>query len=488
MTTPHKLVVLVLVLSSRIIQQQSLANSDSDFNNKNVSEARKFYRDQDGQETELNEEEDVFTFPFDTRRVESARNRWQQTFREIKTLAVPTNASRKKRSMLQNTTVSSGWFNRWKRFLKEDYDETEDDEELSAWNLFFSSTKSDTPSKWGWKRKHTPRLQLDPNEPLGLPKKPSKINQRARFDGVTTWDNLLQQWADDAAEYLSSIGNYTSTRPLSSLISLREQKDKSSTAQILEALFAKTQINATQKIKKTTPSFQPRPVLPGEPILPHTDISDRSKNIWIVTTAALPWMTGTAVNPLLRAAYLCEARWNQHSSDKNHGNVTLMIPWLEKQSDRDKLYGKKYSFQTCHDQETFIRSWLRNSANMSIASDHLFIEWYVGWLEPLENSVYSMGDITGQIPVERADICVLEEPEHLNWYRAPGESWTRKFKHVVGIVHTNYFVYAQDQPAALIRVRWNFYHYILLILVVFDFHYFIRLQGSRFKTVVFMDV
>lgn len=51
------------------------------------------------------------------------------------------------------------------------------------------------------------------------------------------------------------------------------------------------------------------------------------------------------------------------------------------------------------------------------------------------------------------DICVLEEPEHLNWYRAPGENWTKKFKHVVGIVHTNYFVYAQEQPAALIRVR-----------------------------------
>lgn len=32
------------------------------------------------------------------------------------------------------------------------------------------------------------------------------------------------------------------------------------------------------------------------------------------------------------------------------------------------------------------------------------------------------------------------------------KSWTVKFKHVVGIVHTNYFVYAQEQPAALIRV------------------------------------
>ena len=31
-------------------------------------------------------------------------------------------------------------------------------------------------------------------------------------------------------------------------------------------------------------------------------------------------------------------------------------------------------------------------------------------------------------------------------------SWTKKFKHVVGIVHTNYFVYATEQPAALIRV------------------------------------
>lgn len=334
--------------------------------------------------------------------------------------------------------------------------------------------------------------------------KTSLMRKRAaRFEGFASWDRLLQDWADDVQEYLDkaqaesadgySFGNYG--RPLN--FSSSEVNTTTTTTTTTPAAATKTiaskmpvtlEVDVTsntmqteQKKQRTTSMPVPQPVKPGEAVLPETDLADNSKRILIVTTAALPWKTGTAVNPLLRAAYLTRGR------KEAGGSVTLMLPWLERPDDQIRVYGEKNVFQTPNEQEANIRTWLRESANMPQESEELIISWYTAWQNPVENSVYSMGDITSLIPGDSIDICILEEPEHLNWYRAPGESWTKKFKHVVGILHTNYFQYAMDQPAALIRVSFSTAN-VYVLLCVASRSYSISKKGSSHAFALFVDV
>lgn len=236
-----------------------------------------------------------------------------------------------------------------------------------------------------------------------------------RFEEFFSWERRLQQWKENASRLAESSGEF-------------ETRSEDGRRDAIELGFTVT----------------PRSVEPEEEVLPHTDLSDKSKNVWIVTTAALPWMTGTAVNALLRAAYLSRGR------TAAGGKVTIHLPWLERELDQENLYKKVFSSK--EEQETSIRNWLREVAGLGAEVDKLNMEWYPARENKQQNSVYCMGDIVGMIPKEDANICILEEPEHLNWFRAPEESWTIKFPHVVGIVHTNYFVYAQEQPGALIRV------------------------------------
>ena len=239
---------------------------------------------------------------------------------------------------------------------------------------------------------------------------------------------------------------------------------------------------------------------------PISDLSDPSRKICVVTTAALPWRTGTAVNPLARALYLTRGR------PKN--SVTLMIPWLTDQEDQAKVYGNNI-FETPEEQEEWIRQYCRerifNSETNDDSNDeveNLQIRFYPSSYHNLGRSIFASVDICALIPEDEADIAILEEPEHLTWFRTlppsnspPGSpsstsimdavldsdsvcgtslakgivdegnsedgkdakendeaaeelkkkleeqaviGWTSKFNYVVGILHTNYSAYMRQ--------------------------------------------
>jgi hypothetical protein len=87
-----------------------------------------------------------------------------------------------------------------------------------------------------------------------------------------------------------------------------------------------------------------------------SDLAPLQRKICVVTTAALPWRTGTAVNPLLRALYLTRGRPSK--------NITLLIPWLPDAESREKLYGTDASkITTQQQQEEWIRTYCRERCN-----------------------------------------------------------------------------------------------------------------------------
>ncbi|CAN6887471.1 unnamed protein product [Brassica oleracea var. botrytis] len=168
---------------------------------------------------------------------------------------------------------------------------------------------------------------------------------------------------------------------------------------------------------------------------PETPVSKR--HVAIVTTASLPWMTGTAVNPLFRAAYLAKSAKQ---------SVTLVVPWLC-ESDQELVYPNNLTFSSPEEQESYIRTWLEE--RIGFKADFK-ISFYPGKFSKERRSIFPAGDTSQFIPSKDADIAILEEPEHLNWYHH-GKRWTDKFNHVVGIVHTNYLEYIKREKHGAIQ-------------------------------------
>lgn len=107
----------------------------------------------------------------------------------------------------------------------------------------------------------------------------------------------------------------------------------------------------------------------------------RSVNIF--TTACLPWLTGTSINPLLRAHYLANPAMDRQ--------VTLYVPWLNK-ADQSIVYPHNLSFETPEAQEKYVREWVTQRTGQD--TKHFSIAWYPGRYAPEKGSILPVGDIT----------------------------------------------------------------------------------------------
>ena len=177
--------------------------------------------------------------------------------------------------------------------------------------------------------------------------------------------------------------------------------------------------------------------------------------VLVMTTASIPWYTGTAINPLLRAAHL--AMTGRH--------VTLYLPWIEPGEQKKMQYPE--IFESKLEQSRYVLNWVQKEAKLPV-DEKLKIAFYDGKYHAPHNSIYPMGETLEYVEtVERyglnseevtastkewlPEVVVLEEPEHLNWYahRAGWRSAWRRFPNVVGVVHTNYPTYARTEGSGL---------------------------------------
>ncbi|KAK9861589.1 hypothetical protein WJX84_001177 [Apatococcus fuscideae] len=159
-----------------------------------------------------------------------------------------------------------------------------------------------------------------------------------------------------------------------------------------------------------------------------SSLRESGRHIAVFTTASLPWLTGTSVNATLRAAYLAKIC--------KEAKVTIVLPWLG-HSDQKEVYPHDITFQSPDEQEAWVRNWVEERVHFK--SDYK-IRFYAARFAPFLGSVFPVGDLTKSIPAEEADVAVLEEPEHLTWFHH-GQRWTDAFRHVVGVIHTNYVDY-----------------------------------------------
>eukprot|EP00929_Paragymnodinium_shiwhaense_P057255 TRINITY_DN28655_c0_g3_i2.p1 TRINITY_DN28655_c0_g3~~TRINITY_DN28655_c0_g3_i2.p1 ORF type:complete len:642 (+),score=163.65 TRINITY_DN28655_c0_g3_i2:90-2015(+) len=164
-----------------------------------------------------------------------------------------------------------------------------------------------------------------------------------------------------------------------------------------------------------------------------SDLRRVDRHFTIVTTAALPWRTGPAINALLRALQL--AQRGQH--------VVLVMPWVDRGCQENVFDDLSVTCETKEDQLQYIRNWIAKRTRFNLKKLPLELRFYDATYVEAVRSIFPSGDVTKDFGDGPRDVLILEEPEHLTWYHN-GERWPDTFSHVVGLVHTNYQVYLED--------------------------------------------
>lgn len=146
-----------------------------------------------------------------------------------------------------------------------------------------------------------------------------------------------------------------------------------------------------------------------------------------ISSAAPPWLTGTSINPALRAAYL-----------HNMGHtVTLLIPFIPPEQ-QPSIFNPGTIFESPEEQIPAVLEAIEKRVSFSIQG--LNIAFYPGRYDSVLGSILPIDNLQDYVPEGAADLIILEEPEHLTWYHT-GKRWTKAHPAVVGIMHTNYVDY-----------------------------------------------
>lgn len=158
-----------------------------------------------------------------------------------------------------------------------------------------------------------------------------------------------------------------------------------------------------------------------------SDLRSPGRHFTIITTAALPWLTGTSVNPLLRALSLAQKK----------KRVVMVLPWLGA-DDQEFIFRNGTIFATPEEQERDILRWCKERAKVDASALPLRFRWYKAKYHKPLGCIFPTSDVSRELSDEDPrDVLILEEPEHLCWYHH-GQRWPTLFRHVIGIVHTNY--------------------------------------------------